>query len=249
VKRRGLRPIAIAIAATGIASVAVAFLLFCLWIGYFAHSPFTLVRPTETARRDATVIFLSGDIGFRLGMAPQIAERLTADGYPVVGINSLTYFRTTRTAAEATALIEDAIAQAHTLSHGGRLILIGQSYGADMLHVGLVGLPDALRREIAMVALIVPGATVEYRASPGEVLTFAMAEEDAMPSARQLDWVPLLCLWGREEAASLCPLLHLRNLHSVGMPGGHPLHYDADAVYRQITVQMARVGLGHVQKQ
>ncbi len=94
-----------------------------------------------------------------------------------------------------------------------------------------------------LVVLVVPGATVEYRASPSEILTFAMPEADAMPTARKLDWVPMLCLYGREEPASLCPLLHQPNAQVIGMAGGHPLHYDGDGVYAHIAAAMARAGI------
>lgn len=223
-----------------IITVAVAMLMGFGWLGYLGGDPFTIVQAGGKAQRNVTAIVLSGDMGFRVGMGPQIARRLAGDGIPVVGVNSLTYFRTTRTPAEATALIEAAMAKAHALGPRNTLVLIGQSYGADMLHVGLAGLPPALRREIALVVLVVPGATVEYRASPSEVLTFAMAEADALPTARRLDWVPLLCIRGREEPASLCPLLHQRNLRAVALPGGHPLHNDAAAVYREIRADIDR---------
>lgn len=222
-----------------------AILLGFAWLGYLGGDPFMVLRPAGyQARPGAPVaIILSGDMGFRVGMGPRIAERLEKDGVPVIGINSLTYFRTTRTAAQATALIEDAIARALAINPAARIMLIGQSYGADMLHVGLANLPAEARRKIALVTLVVPGATVEYRASPSEILTFAMAEADALPTARQLDWTPLLCIQGVEEPASLCPLLHQPNLHSVALPGGHALSWDVDAVYRTLGAMMARVGL------
>jgi type IV secretory pathway VirJ component len=94
-----------------------------------------------------------------------------------------------------------------------------------------------------MVALVVPGATVEYRASPGEMFTFAMTEADALPTARKLDWAPLLCVHGQEEAASLCPLLHQPNVQTVALPGGHPLHHDVDALYHVLHAAFARQGL------
>lgn len=222
-----------------------AILLGFAWLGYLGGDPFTVLRPAGyQARPGAPVaIILSGDMGFRIGMGPRIAERLEKDGVPVIGINSLTYFRTTRTAAQATALIDDAIARALTINPAARIMLIGQSYGADMLHVGLANLPVAARRQIALVTLVVPAATVEYRASPSEILTFAMAEADALPTAQRLDWAPLLCIRGVEESASLCPLLHQPNLHAVALPGGHALHWDVDAVYRALAAMMVRVGL------
>jgi type IV secretory pathway VirJ component len=112
-----------------------------------------------------------------------------------------------------------------------RVVLIGQSYGADMMQAGLPALPPALRAKIALVVLIVPGATLDYRASPSEVFAGTGANIPALPTARLLDWVPVLCIHGAREAASLCPLLTAANVHSVTLPGGHPLRRDATRVY------------------
>jgi type IV secretory pathway VirJ component len=225
--------------------LAAAILLGFGWLGYLGGDPFTILRPDSYQTRPGGVVavLLSGDMGFNIGMGPDVAARLQRDGVPVVGVNSLTYFRTTRTAAQAAALVEEAMRRALAINPRARLVLIGQSYGADMLHVGLSDLPAALRSRIGMVALVVPGATVEYRASPSELLTFAMPEADALPTARRLDWAPLLCIQGVEESASLCPLLRQPNLTAVALPGGHPLHRDVDAVYRTIRSAMDRAGL------
>ncbi|MGV3770330.1 MAG: AcvB/VirJ family lysyl-phosphatidylglycerol hydrolase [Sphingobium phenoxybenzoativorans] len=225
-----------------VALCVAALLGYFTWLGYFASAPFVTIIP-QHPRTDVAAVVMSGDMGFKVGMGRQIARRLSDDGIPVIGVNSLTYFRTRRTAAEAAALVQESMRRAEALTHARRIILIGQSFGADMLHVGLAGLPPASRERVAMVALVVPGATVEYRASPGEMFTFLMHEDDALPTGRALTWAPLLCIFGEQESASLCPLLWQRNVHTVALPGGHPLHYDADAVYREVRREMVRARL------
>ncbi|WP_216072565.1 virulence factor, partial [Acinetobacter nosocomialis] len=54
------------------------------------------------------VVLVSGDMGFKIGMGPDIAKRFAADGVPVVGVSSLAYFRQQRTPAEIQKLIADA---------------------------------------------------------------------------------------------------------------------------------------------
>lgn len=231
---------------TVVALLLAGFILYFAWLGYFTGPPFTDVRPEGHVRNDLAAVVLSGDMGFKVGMGRQIARRLADDNIAVVGINSLNYFRTTRTPAEATALITRAMNRAQAMSHAPKVMLIGQSYGADMLHVGLAGLAPALRARVALIALVVPGATVEYRASPGEMFTFLMDETDARPTGGQLNWAPVLCVFGAEERDSLCPLLWQRNVHAVSLPGGHPLHYDSAAVYGELRAEMTRAGLNMI---
>ncbi|HEX7873779.1 MAG TPA: AcvB/VirJ family lysyl-phosphatidylglycerol hydrolase [Sphingobium sp.] len=204
------------------------------YLGYFGGPVLTYLpakaRPAPSKAHVAAVI-LSGDMGFKVGMAPRIAERLAADGIPVIGVNSLTYFRNGRTPAEVEAFLSDLTRRALAFGHADKVVLIGQSFGADALHVGLTGLPPSLRAKIRMVAFVVPTDTVLFTASPSEIFTWAMPEAAAMTTAKQLDWTPVTCIYGVEETETLCPLWRQPNVHVVGLPGGHPLHGDVDAVH------------------
>lgn len=220
---------------------------FLIHIGYFASNPFTSVPAVATppaSERGLAAVFISGDMGSRIGMGPKISERLAHHGIPVIAVNSLTYFRTRRTPEEAGALIADAMRRALALPGTTRVVLIGQSFGSDMLQVGLPSLPADLRAKVLMVALVVPGDTVYYRASPSELFNLTPPDASALPTARLLTWTPLTCIYGREEEASLCPMLDQPNLWRVGMPGGHMLNDDADALYANLSRAIAAAAAG-----
>ena len=182
--------------------------------------------------RDVSAVLVSGDMGFSVGMGRDISTRLTGDGIPVVAVNSLAYFRHRRSPAETEALINAAVQHALRRPGTQRVALVGQSFGADMLQTGLAGLRPALRPRVMSVALIVPGDTVEFRATPSDVFNKGEPSYPALPTARQLDWVPAICIRGAEETDSLCPLLALPNVRGVVLPGGHPMHRDDALVYK-----------------
>jgi type IV secretory pathway VirJ component len=160
-----------------------------------------------------------------------------------MGVNSLVYFRHRRTPAEIERLIAEAVRRGLAFGHARRVILIGQSFGADMVHVGLTGLPPALRSRIAMVALVVPTDSVDYQASPAELFDLVSADAPALATARRLTWVPTLCVQGMEETDSLCPLLTAPNVRKVALPGGHPLHGDVDALYARLAEAIGTIGV------
>jgi type IV secretory pathway VirJ component len=222
---------------------AMAVIAFALWlghIGYFGGPVFVEMpaRSRPAAHHSTVAVVFSGDMGFQIGMGPQIAQRFVADGVPVLGVSSLVYFRHERTPAEVRALITEASRKALAFSHADRLILIGQSFGADMLHVGLTGLPADLRKKVQMVGLVVPGETVIYRASPSELFNWATPDALALPTAAQLTWAPVVCIQGADETDSLCPQLSLPNVKQIALPGGHPLHRDADTLYATLRAEM-----------
>lgn len=237
--RAGKHHRAISIAA--VLALAASCVGYVAYLGYFGGAIFSEIqaekRPDGRAMKVAAVI-LSGDMGVHAGMGPKIAERLSADGISVIGVNSLTFFRTRRTPQQAAALIAQATARAMALGHVDHVILIGQSFGADMLQAGLAVAPSEVRRHVAMVALVVPGETLSFRASPSNLLSLGEGEEDAIPSARRLGWARTVCIFGREETNSLCPHLSPSVVTRIGLPGGHPLHRDVAALYAVLRSQI-----------
>lgn len=214
--------------------VAVVTLLLIGAVGYLAHIGYygRAIYRVEPARRapparlaGTVAVFMSGDSGLKAGMATTVVATLAERGIPVLGVNSLTAFKNGRSPAETRALVADATRRALRLPSARQVVLIGQSFGADMLQYGVSALPDDLRPKVAQVILTVPGDTLLFTASPGGLLDGA-PDAPALPSARRIGWVPVLCVYGREEDTSLCPLLHAANVRVVPLPGGHYLHHD-----------------------
>jgi len=207
--------------------------------GFFDSDPFHLFG-MGGPRKPVAALFFSGDMGLRFGMGPYVATALADAGVPVLGVSSSTAFARHRSREEVDAIVADAIRDTLTRTGAEKIVVLGQSFGADMLQVGLPSLPADLRAKVAMVALVVPGDTVDYSASPSELFSWQAPDARALPTARQLDWVPVLCIHGVYETDSLCPLMTMNNVTRVGLPGGHPLRRDADRLYATIADAMAR---------
>ena len=203
---------------------------YYLYAGYYNGPLFRDMPSVSAGPARPAIVMLSGDMGNRTGMTPKIAARLHARGYAVVTVNSLTYFSPHRTAQDAARLIRTAMARAMKIGNTGRVILIGQSFGADMLHAGLAQFPAVDRRPIRAVILIVPGEDIIFRASPIELAGLEIPDQRALPTASRLDWVPVTCVHGAEEAGSLCPELQMPNVRRVTLPGGHTLKSDDRAL-------------------
>ncbi|MBQ1497622.1 MAG: type IV secretion system protein VirJ [Sphingomonas sp.] len=239
-----LRRRKLGIALAALALILAGFTGFLAYVGYLGgpvYYDIAPTRPTPPAMKGLAVVLVSGDMGFKIGMGPEIARRFAADGVPVVGVSSMAYFRHKRTPAEIQALITDAARRALAFGHADRLVMIGQSYGADMTHVGLTGLPQDLRAKVKLVALVVPTDTVFYQVSPAEMFNWIKPDAMALSTGRQLTWVPTLCVQGVEEKNSLCPMLTQPNVRSVALPGGHMLHHDPDTLYDTLKPAVADI--------
>jgi len=228
---------------------------FLVWAGYLDRDVFVPVPAIGTPipqRARLAAVYVSGDAGYKVAMGSAIGSRLAADGIPVLGINSLGYFRHHRSLAEVTALTTEAIRKALTFGHADKVVLIGHSLGADTLQAGLPGLAPALRAKVQAVILIVPTDALYLRISPGEMLDWSRPDGPTLPTLRQLDWAPLTCIYGADETGSPCPVLQRSNVRSVPLPGGHALDWDMAAIHHAVLAAIdasaARAGLQEFQK-
>jgi type IV secretory pathway VirJ component len=205
---------------------------------YFSRPLFTDISPARPRGRFAAVI-VSGDMGFRTGMSPLIAARLAEAGVPVTGVNSLGFAIQSRTAAQISNML--AVVIEHVLARSGRkrVILIGQSYGADLVHQGVPKLPAALRSKLAGVVLVVPTRTIYDSISPLEFFEWRAPDADALTTARTLSWLPVICIYGARERDSICPPLNSPNVRRVRLPGDHYLNHDPDRLFAAIARSVA----------
>jgi len=203
---------------------------YYLYTGWYRAFAFHEIRPAKIDPVRPAIVMLSGDMGDRVGMTPKIAERLHSRGYAIVTVNSLSYFSPGRTAPEAAALVAGAMHRAMALGRTDRIVLIGQSFGADMLHAALAEFSERARRPISAVVLVVPGHDIIFRASPIELAGFETPDALAWPTASRLTWAPVTCIRGAKEHNSLCPELSMPNVQRIVLPGGHPLRGDDAAL-------------------
>ncbi|TGX54332.1 type IV secretion system protein VirJ [Sphingomonas gei] len=200
--------------------------------GFFDRDPVHLFG-MGGARRPVAAVYFSGDMGLRFGMGPYVADALAEAGVPVLGVASSTAFASHRTRAETDAIVVGAIRQTLQRTGADRVVVLGQSFGADIARVGLADLPQALRAKVAAAVLVVPGRTAYFRADPSGLSYRGTPDADAS-EAPLLRWLPLVCIRGAAETDTLCPALVAPNVRRIALPGGHFLRNDHALLVRTI---------------
>ncbi len=234
----------------GIVSAIV--VLFVYLAGYFDRNPVhvypalgvrsSIARPVAPP---VAVVNFSGDMGLRFLLGASTSRGLTEHGIPVVGITTPALFARHRTRGELDAIVADGVRTALARTGAKRLVVMGQSYGADIVQTGLADLPTALRARVAAIVLVLPGDTVFYRADPSGLL-YDHGTPDGMgaTTGNRLNWAPVTCIYGVEETDSLCPLLTVASARKIGMPGGHNIHHDAGGLLAHVLAAIRSVAPG-----
>lgn len=193
------------------------------------NNPFGLPLTVLDARptRDTMAVIYSGDGGWR-DIDKEVGNALQQQGVPVVGVDSLRYFWSERQ-PQATA---DDLARVITY-YGKRwnvrnVVLIGYSFGADILPRTYNLLAPATRARIRQVTLMALSHRADYKIS---VLGWLGADGegnagDPVDDIKAIEPPLVQCIYGTDEEDDACPDLKSSGIEVVPIEGGH--HFDGD---------------------
>ena len=172
-------------------------------------------------------LFLTGDGGWA-ELDRSLSTRLGEQGIATVGWDSLSYFWRARTADELAADLERTLRYYLAAWARDRIVLVGYSFGADVLPFAVSRLPAELRGRIDLLALLGLGPTASFEFHLAQWLGEEQGETfEVAPELAKLEDLRVLCVYGEDEDAddTLCPALkppvRLEKMH-----GDH--HFDAD---------------------
>ncbi|NUM69045.1 virulence factor family protein, partial [candidate division KSB1 bacterium] len=169
-------------------------------------------------------LHITGDGGW--GVTDKgLSNTLAAHGIPVVGLNSLKYFWTKRTPEGTANDVERLLRHYLSAWKKEKLILIGYSFGADVLPFVVNRLPDELRAKVELLVFLGPSATAQFEFHLANWLGDAEPRPRFMvqPEIEKLHNMRMLCFCGDEEKDSLCQKLAPRLVKTVVRKGGHRL--------------------------
>ena len=124
------------------------------------------------------------------------------------------------------------------------VVLIGYSFGADILPFAYNRLPEDLRSKVILLSLLAPSRAATFEI---EIFEWLGAKSDdglpLEPEVRKIEPGKLQCFYGEEEAEeSLCTLDLMRQAETIKRPGSH--HFDenyqpiADAILANLKRQL-----------
>lgn len=173
------------------------------------------------AQRPAFALLLTGDGGWA-GLDQDVSAALAAKGLPVVGLNTLRYFWTARTPEETTNDVARVLR--HYLRDWDKqsVLLVGYSFGADVLPFIVSRLPPELRARVESVNLIGLSPTANFEIKVAGWLPGASSgDRPVIPELGKDVGVPIRCFYGEGESDSACPGLKAAEVLKVGT--GHHL--------------------------
>ncbi|MBV8876931.1 MAG: virulence factor family protein [Gammaproteobacteria bacterium] len=149
-------------------------------------------------------LLLTGDGGWA-GLDQELAARLAANGVPTVALNSLKYFWTRRTPDQTAQDVARVMRHYLSAWHAQRVLMIGYSFGADVLPFVMNRLPPELRARVASVSLLGIDAHASFEVHVAEWVAADEGGPPTRPELAELSGIPVLCIYGEGESDSICP--------------------------------------------
>jgi type IV secretory pathway VirJ component len=185
-----------------------------------------------TPRHDVMAVILSGDGGWR-DIDQKIAAHMAEEGIPSVGLDSLRYFWTEQS-PENTARDLETIIDTYGRRFGTRdVMLVGYSFGANVIPASFTHLRPDVRERIKLVSLLAPSPAADFEIAVSG--WFGMPPSGSAGKVadkiRAMDPALVQCVYGLSEKESACLELDGHRAEVVAIKGGH--HFDGD--YRALT--------------
>lgn len=192
-----------------------------------------VLLPTETHSQVVAIIY-SGDGGWR-DLDKEIGRKLQAGGIPVVGVDTLRYFWDRRTPEETAASLRLIIDHFTKAWSAPNVLLIGYSFGADVLPFAVNLLPASERQQIHQISLLSLGTSTDFEVHVSNWVADSARPDDLpiAPQVEKLDPNLLQCFYGVEEKDETA-CVKLKGAEVIETSGGHHFGGDYDAITRQI---------------
>lgn len=189
-------------------------------------SDLPLVELQAPLKHKTLAIVYSGDGGWR-DLDKQVGEYLQGQGVPTVGVDMLRYYWAWRSPEDSAADLSRLIAHYRKVWGAEKVLLIGYSFGADVMPALYNLLPADQQDHVVQISLLALSANANFEVTVGEFLN--SSSESTQPTKPDLDKITpakLQCFEGKDDPDGVCHTLEGAGTEVVFTAGGH--HFDGE---------------------
>ena len=197
------------------------------------------VPATISPQRPQLALLISGDGGWAK-LDRSLSATLAKHGVSTVGWDALSYFWKARQVDGVALDLERVLRHYLSAWHKERLLLIGYSFGADVLPALITRLPVDLRQRIDLAVFLGLSEYASFAFHLTDWISDSRREGDlpVRPELEKIRDIKSLCIYGTDEEQSACPNAAQLGVNVIPMPGDHHFDEDYPGVARRILEQL-----------
>jgi type IV secretory pathway VirJ component len=215
--------------------ICICWILILFSSSLLAHAKLVIIEK-PCSKNDSTpmVVLYTGDGGWK-PYDEKLADSLNKMDIPVMGVNSLDYFCKRRTPQESAHDIAMVITAFQEKWQKKKVILIGYSFGAEVVPFIYNQFPTQLKSCIHALVLLSPGSNSDFKVHLTDRLGWLIHKwnYDVRKEIVSIKAIPVILFFGKEEKTMTLDSTLQSNLSVYYLSGGHNFR-NAEAVVKKI---------------
>jgi type IV secretory pathway VirJ component len=189
--------------------------------------PFS-IAPSGSDTAKPMVAYITGDGGLNK-FSKSLCGQLALQGYPVVALDARAYFWKKKTPGQTALDITRLIRIYQQTWHRSRIVLLGYSFGADVMPFVYNNLRADIAARVLNLCLLSPSGSTDFEIHISVMLGAGFAgRENVVAELNKISTKPVTLLFGSDENEFPISHLKIKNYTVTRLPGGH--HYEGDEV-------------------
>ncbi|MCA2377949.1 virulence factor [Agrobacterium sp. 22-211-1] len=189
---------------------------------------------------DTMAVIYSGDGGWR-DLDEEVGGALQKQGIPVIGVDALRYFWKEKQPQEVASDLGRIIDTYRKQWKVRNVVLIGYSFGADIIPATYNLLPERAKSHVVQLSLLGLSTEVDFEISVQGWLGVAGEGKGGktVDDIAKIDPKLVQCVYGTEEEdEDPCPGLKARGVETIAIEGGHHFDEDYEALAKRIVTSL-----------
>lgn len=172
------------------------------------------------------IFYISGDGGLNQ-FSTDLSVGINRKGFSTIALNARSYFWNKKPAEQASRDIAAAIEREMVAGSHKTFVVVGYSFGADVLPFVVNRFPPALRRKLQSVVLISPSVSTDLQIHLLDMLTSSSRRNmDVVSEINRMGTLKTTIFFGSDEKDFPVSKITLANHDIEILPGGH--HFEGN---------------------
>ena len=193
------------------------------------------VKVWDAPTHDKPLIFyISGDGGLNK-FSSGLCEALNKKGYDVCALNAKSYFYDKKTPEQTTSDIANYLSQKLKERTSRQIVMIGYSFGADVLPFVLARLPKNMLDQTRVSFLMAPSGSTDFEIHWSDIFGGnAKRSMDVVSEINKLENAKLVIISASDDGYLDVRKITLKKYTHEVLPGGHHFDGDTDEIVKVI---------------
>ena len=198
------------------------FLLLLSKVSFAADLPVRVFNSADKSR--PLIFYISGDGGWN-NFSTSLVQGFIQQGFPVIGLDAKAYFWDRKTPEQATQDIVALLMQYNNLWKTNGIVLVGYSFGADVVPFIQARLPVSVVQHVSNTLLLSPSERTDFEVHVLDMFTSSSHSFDVMAEINKWN-KPVTVFFGADEDSNYKKALTSKTARVVVLAGGH--HYSSN---------------------